>query len=307
MSDANDPFEGLRLDEDFVKGGLPEPATRFHPSHTRRPMERPGRVPTPSIPKRQVPTVLGVSWVFLVLIAVCAGTAYASWRFGGSHVAVFGFVISGWLLSLSLHEFSHAAVAFIGGDRSVSAKGYLTLDVRRYVHPVLSFLLPVLFVILGGIGLPGGAVWIDQASLRSRGWRSATSLAGPFANILCAFACLLPFALLPSARLLAGPHLEFWAGLAFLGFLQLWSVLLNLLPLPGLDGWGALEPHLPAHVVMSARRVQPFVFLIIFFVVFSSPTVGGHLRSFLDSVEGRFHVPTGLPEYGYYLMKFWQS
>ena len=39
-------------------------------------------------------------------------------------------------------------------------------------------------------------------------------------------------------------HRVFWAGMAFLGFLQVTAVLLNLLPIPGLDGYGALEPHL---------------------------------------------------------------
>ena len=36
----------------------------------------------------------------------------------------------------------------------------------------------------------------------------------------------------------------FWGGVAFLGFLQVTAVMLNLLPIPGLDGYSALEPHL---------------------------------------------------------------
>ena len=39
-------------------------------------------------------------------------------------------------------------------------------------------------------------------------------------------------------------HWVFWAGMAFLGFLQVTAVVLNMLPVPGLDGYGALEPHL---------------------------------------------------------------
>ena len=41
-------------------------------------------------------------------------------------------VLGGWAVSLCLHEFGHAAVAYRGGDRSVRGKGYLTLDIRRY-------------------------------------------------------------------------------------------------------------------------------------------------------------------------------
>jgi Zn-dependent protease len=309
MGDEHDPFEGLTLDEDFVKGGVPEATARVTPAQIRRPEPPPptrlsrSTAGRRSAPRRRVPLILGVSWVFVVMTVAFVGTAYASWRFNGSNVAVFGFVITGWLLSLTFHEFAHAAVAYLGGDRSVSSKGYLTLDVRRYVHPVLSFVLPVLFVILGGVGFPGGAVWIDQASLRSRAWRSAVSLAGPASNVVCAAGCLLPFEVM---NVNAG-HDHFWAGLAFLGLLQLYGAFLNLLPFPGLDGWHALEPYLPANVVVSARRLQPFVFLIVFFIVFSSPSVGGHISSFLESIEGRFNVPPDLAGYGYYLFKFWDT
>lgn len=310
MGDDRDPFEGLVLDDDFVKEGAPEPPARTRQAHvTWGQSQTSWRQAPPSkpIPRRRPAgpgrTVLGVSWVFLSLVALFAGSAYASWHFRGSHVAVFGFVLTGWLLSLSIHEFAHAAVAFAGGDRTVAAKGYLTLDLRRYTHPVLSFLLPVLFVILGGIGLPGGAVWVDRAALRSRTWRSAVSLSGPAANLACAVAAIAPFQL----GWAHADHFDFWCGLAFLGYLQLWALLLNLLPIPGLDGWGAIEPWLPGHVVQKARRIQPFAFLVLFFLVFSSAAVGGHLSDFLNAVQVRFHVPSGLASYGYYLFKFWQS
>ena len=41
-------------------------------------------------------------------------------------------VLIGWIFSLCLHEFSHALVAYYGGDFTVREKGYLTLDIRRY-------------------------------------------------------------------------------------------------------------------------------------------------------------------------------
>ena len=78
-------------------------------------------------------------------------------------------VLAGWAVSLCLHEFGHACVAYRGGDRSVRGKGYLTLDIRRYTDVGLSFVLPVVFLLLGGIPLPGGAVWINHGAIRSRG------------------------------------------------------------------------------------------------------------------------------------------
>ena len=77
-------------------------------------------------------------------------------------------VLVGWIFSLCLHEFSHAAVAYLGGDTTVREKGYLTFNPLKYTHPVYSILLPLLFLALGGIGLPGGAVYIETWRLRSR-------------------------------------------------------------------------------------------------------------------------------------------
>ena len=93
-------------------------------------------------------------------------------------------VLVGWILSLSLHEFSHALVAYMGGDYTVREKGYLTFNPLKYTHPVYSLLLPLLFLVMGGIGLPGGAVYIETWRLRSKNWRTAVSLAGPLSHLL---------------------------------------------------------------------------------------------------------------------------
>ena len=63
-------------------------------------------------------------------------------------------VLIGWIFSLTLHEFMHAFVAYQGGDWTVREKGYLTFNPLKYTHPVYSILLPLLFLFLGGLGLP---------------------------------------------------------------------------------------------------------------------------------------------------------
>lgn len=315
-----DPFEGLVLDDTFVKGGIHEPPARTRDAIARlggrqtswrfpvapgsRPIQRARRRQTARL--RGLGRVFGVSWVFATLAAVFAGSAYASWHFTSSRPAVFAFVLSGWLVSLCFHEFAHAAVAYWGGDRSTAVKGYLSLDLRRYAHPAFSFLLPVLLLLWGGIGLPGGAVWIDHSALRSRRWRSLTSLAGPAANAACAAACIVPFAVVHEWRTNA-THLSFWSALAFLGLLQLWAVALNLLPIPGLDGWGVLEPYLPARVAEAGRRFSPFGIMILFFLVMSSPTVSGHISSLLETIQTGLGVPGGFAGWGSHLMRFWST
>lgn len=153
---------------------------------------------------------------------------------------MFVFVIFGWLVSLCLHEFGHAYSAWRFGDRDVEARGYLTLNPLKYSHPLLSLGLPVLFIALGGIGLPGGAVYL-QTGWMGKWQRTLISLAGPAANVVCAVL------LLTATRLFYDPgHSVFWAGVAFLGFLQITAFLLNILPIPGLDGYGTRAAPQPA-------------------------------------------------------------
>ncbi|HRQ33229.1 MAG TPA: site-2 protease family protein, partial [Anaerolineales bacterium] len=102
------------------------------------------------------------------------------------NLLTFFVVLGGWIFSLCLHEFSHALVAYYGGDWTVREKGYLTFNPLKYTHPVFSLLLPLLFLLMGGIGLPGGAVYIETWRLRNDYWRSAVSLAGPMANVTIA-------------------------------------------------------------------------------------------------------------------------
>jgi hypothetical protein len=92
-------------------------------------------------------------------------------RTGGYLLAIA--VIVGWIASVCLHEFGHAIVAYWGGDTTVKDKGYLTLNPLKYTDIGYSLALPVVFLILGGIALPGAAVYINHTLLRSRAWNSA--------------------------------------------------------------------------------------------------------------------------------------
>lgn len=173
--------------------------------------------------------------------------------------AALGIVILGTLVGVSLHEWAHAAVAYRGGDTSVAGKGYLTLDFRRYSDPLLSIGMPVLFLLLGALPLPGGAVWINQSALRSPWWRTAVSLAGSTMNLLVG----LVAALVVSSGVLGREHLVLAGALAYLALIMFGVAILNLLPIPGLDGYAALEPHLPRGVRQALDSVRPFGLWII--------------------------------------------
>src|SRR5246127_4373916 len=202
----------------------------------------------------RVPESVRPNLFFLALLGLTAVGGVLAWLAGASvrplsYAGVFIFVIAGWVVSLCLHEFGHAFTAWRFGDHDVAVRGYLTLDPRRYSHPALSLVLPMIAILLGGIGLPGAAVYV-RTWFMTPTRRSLVSLAGPAANLL------LAVLLLVLTRLFYDPaHAVFWAGVAFLGFLQITAVLLNLLPIPGLDGYDALEPHLSPQ---TQRAVEPF-------------------------------------------------
>lgn len=183
-----------------------------------------------------------------------------------SRLAAVGLVFSGWLVSLCLHEYSHAAVAYLGGDRTVVEKGYLTLDPRKYSDPVLSVILPVVFLLAGGIGLPGGAVWIETHRIRSRHMLSLVSLAGPLANILFGTAII---GLIRMGLFAGSPTLE--AALAFLAFLEFATAVLCLLPVPGFDGYHAIEPYLPGPLRAMLAPVATISVLVVLFLIVATP------------------------------------
>lgn len=184
-------------------------------------------------------------------------------------------ICGGWIFSLCLHEFSHAIVAYWGGDTSVKEKGYLTFNPLRYTDPGYSVALPLLFLLMGGMGLPGGAVYINQHRLRSRWWQTAVSAAGPTANIVMALVLTVIFGLFAgnSFDLYAGNNLVMTRridddsfvsiGIAFLIYLQVFATIFNLLPIPGLDGYGIIEPWLPAQLRAQLNQLSKYSTLII--------------------------------------------
>jgi Zn-dependent protease len=141
----------------------------------------------------------------------------------------------------------------------VAERGYLTLNPAKYTHPFLSFVIPLVFVLLGGIGLPGGAVWVDRHAIRSRGWDSFISFAGPATNLLFTIVLVMPFA----AGVDTAAHRTFWAGVAFLAFLQLTAAVLNFVPIPGVDGGNLIQPWLSPQWQRGFQQVAPYGMLLL--------------------------------------------
>lgn len=245
--------------------------------------------------------------VFFGLLGVTAVIGAALWTgndLGG--LGVFLFVLAGWVVSLSLHEFGHAIVAYHAGDKSVADKGYLTLDVRRYADPGTSLLFPILILLIGGIGLPGGAVWINHAAIRSPAMRSLVSAAGPAASGACAVLCLAP---IRAGWVDVHGHPEFAAALGFLGAIQVIALLFNLVPVPGLDGFGIIEPHLSPEASRSLRPLRQYGILMFIAALWFIPQVGDAFWSATDEVSRRLggELAAPLRSRGWFEFRFWES
>lgn len=215
-------------------------------------------------------------------------------------ILTFLVVLVGWVFSLTLHEFAHAFVAYKGGDWTVRDKGYLTFNPLKYTHPVYSIALPLLFLVLGGIGLPGGAVYIQTNLLRSKRWETAVSLAGPLSNLIVAIVLGLLLKILPVSMS------RIWPGLAFLAFLQVMAALFNLLPIPPFDGYSAIRPHLDWGVRENMDRfgqVSLFVVLLAFWYL---PAVGSAFFGLVRLIANLLGIPIDLAALGQSLFLFWR-
>jgi Zn-dependent protease len=243
--------------------------------------------------------------IFLAIVAITVVGAVLAWISADAieplaYVGVFTLVIAGFLVSLCLHEFAHAYTAWRFGDHDVEVRGYLTLNPLKYSHPLLSLGLPALFIALGGIGLPGGAVYV-RTSWMTKQQKTLVSLAGPFTNLVFAVLLLVLTSLLRDSE-----HSVFWAGMAFLGFLQVTAFVLNMLPIPGLDGYGALEPHLSPQTQRALEPAKQWGFFILLFLLLAP----GLNQWFWDIVLWFFDtsgVPRWLVGNGSALTRFWSA
>jgi Zn-dependent protease len=237
-------------------------------------------------------------WVFPVVCLITAvGLAGAARNTQPIGVWVFVAVLGGWIVTLCLHEFAHSVLALAGGDSSVRAKGYLTLNPLRYTDPTNSLIIPIILLAIGGIPLPGGAVQVEPGRLRHRWWSSVVSAGGPATNLLIGV-ILAPI----GARFDSGMG----AALSYLALLQFAAGFLNLLPVPPFDGFGILAPYLPRRFMVALAPYRPWIPLAVFGVLFLVPGASSWLfypaYHLLEAVGGN-SFSAGV---GSVLFQFWR-
>ena len=188
---------------------------------------------------------------------------------------LFWAVFIGWVMSVVVHEFCHGVVAHLGGDYTIRERGGLTLNPLQYIDPFGSIVLPIIFLMIGGVPLPGGVTYVRRDLLRSRWWDAAVSLAGPVSNLILFFLLIIPVH--PAVRWVdAFGHPSSSPTGAFLltlAQLQMIAVILNLIPVPPLDGFGVVGPFLDPDTRdrLSTPPVSTAAFVFLFVLIAGIP------------------------------------
>lgn len=170
------------------------------------------------------------------------------------------------IFAITLHEAAHGLIASRLGDQTARLSGRLTLNPLKHIDPLGTVVLPLVMLALGGI-IFGWAkpVPVDWRNLRQpkrdMAWVAA---AGPAANLIM----MLLWAVL--AKLVLNFE-EVFQGfsmpmlyMARAGItINIVLMVLNLLPIPPLDGSRVLSSLLPARTAIKYNQIEPYGLIII--------------------------------------------
>ena len=195
-------------------------------------------------------------------------------------------VLVGLVIGFTVHEFCHAVTALGEGDDTARRMGRLTLNPVKHIHP-LGFIL--LIVIGFGWARP---VQVDHYNLRhGRLGMSWVALAGPLSNFVIAFAVaqgfrfgLFPEVILPEQAAGLG---EVWGfALFFIVLANFVLGIINLIPVPPLDGSKVLAGLLPERLYYPYLAAERYTVLALLGVVAAS--------MLMSLIYGRSIVSQGL-------------
>ena len=172
------------------------------------------------------------------------------------------------LFAITVHEYAHGWAASRLGDNTARMAGRLTLNPIKHIDLVGTIIIPIVLLLLGGF-LFGWAkpVPVDARNLRSpRGDMAWVAIAGPFSNLIMAFLWSL---LLPLGKIVFNISSDVGLLMIYMAqagvLINLALMLLNLIPIPPLDGSRILSAFLPLRLSYQYNRLEQygFIFLII--------------------------------------------
>ena len=169
------------------------------------------------------------------------------------------------LFAITVHEVAHGWAAKKLGDPTAMMMGRLTLNPLKHIDPIGTVLVPLALVLMGGFifgwAKPVPVTWDNLRNPKRD--MALVAIAGPLANLVMAFCWALimkvGFMLGDDFNWLAWPLIYMGgAGIAINGVLML----LNLLPVPPLDGGRVMAGLLPGPWAWKLSRIEPYGLMI---------------------------------------------
>ncbi|MGH7197629.1 MAG: site-2 protease family protein [Candidatus Omnitrophota bacterium] len=167
--------------------------------------------------------------------------------------------------SIILHEVSHGFVAYLNGDRTAKEAGRITLNPLPHIDLLGTILLPALLIFFKAGILFG---WAKPVPFDPRNFRNKTlgvftvGVAGPLTNLLLAVVFGLAF----REKGMADPFAKIYL---YGTSINIFLALLNLVPIPPLDGSRAVGALLPKTARDLYYSLEPFGFFILIFLLYS--------------------------------------
>ena len=181
-------------------------------------------------------------------------------------------VIPVFLISITIHEFAHAAVAYRLGDPTAKNQGRLTLNPLKHIELIGSVVLP-LMGLLGGGFLIG---WAKPVPVNPRFFRNplrdnaSVSFAGPLSNLLFAILFAATIGILSALFPEALSHEFAYRTLVMGLYLNTILFIFNMLPIPPLDGSHILYSIFPNEGLAKLMNT-PYLSIGFLFLLFITP------------------------------------
>jgi Zn-dependent protease len=204
------------------------------------------------------------------------------------------------LFAITVHEAAHGYVARMLGDTTAAMLGRLTLNPLKHIDPIGTIAVPAGLLILSSLspGPPFVFGWAKPVPVNTRNLRrpqrdmAVVAAAGPLANLVMAigWALLLKLGLaLDHALSLAMVYMGM-AGIA----INVLLMVLNLLPLPPLDGGRVVAGFLPRRIAQHYERIEPYGLVIVLILLITGllgALIGPVYAFFMDGISFGVGLP----------------